>query len=184
MTIPAEQNPASIYPEDILDHGPNGKPWQVAHVKSRREKALAFFLASSGIGYYLPMYKRRQASQKRVRYSLVPLFSGYLFFRGDDFDRLMVLRSNHAARIIEVRTPEKLILELQDIHKALTADCQAYPYDFVTEGQRVRVKKGPLKDVEGIIMRKEKHFRLVLTVSILMQSVAITIDADMVEPVS
>ncbi|MBA2881491.1 hypothetical protein HNR65_001818 [Desulfosalsimonas propionicica] len=60
-------------------------------MKIRREKALAGYLADRGIGYFLPMVRRRQSSAKRERYSLLPLFSGYLFFKADDPGRYRVL---------------------------------------------------------------------------------------------
>ena len=183
MTLADDKNPASIFPADILDRPDNNKPWYVAHTKSRREKALAKYLADAGIGYCLPMYKHRQTSQKRVRYSLTPLFSGYVFFRGDDFERYSALRSNQIARLIEVQSPSQLINELSNIQHVILQEASVYPYDYVAEGQSVRIKKGPLKDVEGIIIRKDRHCRLVLSVTPIMQSMAITIDADMVEPI-
>ena len=184
MTLANTQNPEPIFPPDLLSRPAADKPWRVAHTKSRREKALARYLADAGIGYYLPMYKRRQTSQNRVRFSLMPLFSGYVFFRADDFERHRALRSNQIARIIDVRSAEQLIQELQHIQHVISHEASVYPYDYVSEGQMVRVKKGPLKDVEGIIVRKDRHCRLVLSVSTIMQSMAVTIDADMVEPIT
>ena len=182
MTVSPDQNPEPLYPENLFQQPENKKTWRVAHVKSRREKALAHYLAAAGIGYYLPLYQRRQAAANRARFSLLPLFPGYLFFKADDFDRHKALRSNQIARVIDVRDPERLIRELSDIHKTLTHAPRVYPYDFVAEGQQVRIKKGPLKDVTGILVRKDPGFRLVLTVTSIFQSAAVTIDADMVEP--
>ena len=184
MTLADNQNPEPLFPADILSYADNSKPWRVAHTKSRREKALANYLRETGIGYYLPMYKRRQSSQKRVRYSLMPLFNGYVFFKGDEFDRHTALRSNQIARVIDVQAPERLVTELSRIQQAISLEAPVYPYDYVSEGQMVRVKRGPLKDVEGIIERKDRHCRLVLSVTTIMQSMAVTIDADMVEPVT
>ena len=50
-------------------------------------------------------------------------------------------------------------------------------------GQRVRVKCGSLGGIEGILVRKKSVFRLVLSVQMLAQSVAVEIDAADVEPV-
>ena len=119
-----------------------------------------------------------------MRFSLMPLFNGYLFFKADEFERHTALRSNHIARIIEVGDEQKLIDELLQIQKVLSGNMLVYPYDFIHEGQRVRVKKGPLKDVEGWIVRKDRNSRLVLSVEAIMQSISVTIDADQVEPVS
>lgn len=183
MTLAPDQNPPPLYPEDLLTADRPEKPWRIAKVKSRREKALALFLGQAGIGYYLPMYRRRQASKKRERFSLMPLFSGYLFFRGDDFERYNALRTNHIARIIEVRDPATLVRELRNIYKARAGERAVYPVEFFNTGQLVRIKKGPLKDVEGIIVRKDRDFRLVLSVTSIMQSISVEVDADIVEAI-
>jgi transcription antitermination factor NusG len=183
MTISFSQNPESLFPENILSDSRNGKRWRVAHTKSRREKTLAHYLAGAGIGYYLPMICRQQKSKNRVRSSFVPIFSGYLFLLADDSGRHYALRSNHIARIIDVGDEVKLIRELTQIEKVLSKDVHAYPYHFINVGKWVRVKSGPLKDVVGRVERKDRNYRLVLSVEIIMQSIAVTIDADQVEPV-
>lgn len=181
MTLSPNENPDALYPEDLLDNDPPGKPWRIAHVKSRREKALADYLARKGIGYYLPMVSRKQSSKNRVRYSLVPIFPGYMFLKADDQDRYTALRTNHIARFIEVPDPDTLVAELRQIRQALTGDLPVYPIDFLNVGQRVRVKKGPMKDVEGVITRKHNQFRLVLSITAIAQSVSVELDSDMVE---
>ncbi len=181
MTLSPNENPDALFPPDLLESDPQGKPWRIAHVKSRREKALAGFLARKEIGYYLPMVTHKQSGAGRVRYSLVPIFSGYLFLKADDSDRYQALRTNHVARIIEVPDPCTLVHELRQIRLALSGDMPVYPVDFLSVGQRVRVRKGPMKDVEGIILRKDRHFRLVLSVTAISQSISVELDADMVE---
>ncbi|MBS0014013.1 MAG: hypothetical protein KFF46_08575 [Desulfobacterales bacterium] len=187
MTLSPEKNPSPLFPENLLDGDPSSQKgrlcWRIAHVKSRREKALAGYLADHGIGYFLPMVQRRQPAAKRVRYSLLPLFPGYLFFKADDSGRYTALRSNQIARVIDVSDPVTLVQELRGIHQALCSGLPVLPADFLQPGRRVRVTKGPLKDVEGVVIRRDKHFRLVLSVSSIMQSVSVELDSDMVEPV-
>lgn len=182
MTRAPEQNPAALYPEDLLTNDPYSKPWRIAHVKSRREKALADFMARQGMGYYLPLTARRQASRNRVRYSLVPLFGGYIFFKADDPERYTAMRTNHIARVIDVRDPETLVSELQNIRKALSGNLPVFPIDYLTPGRPVRIKTGPLKDVEGVVVRKDRNFRLVLSVTSIMQAISVEVEADMVVP--
>ncbi len=184
MTISFDQNPDSLFPADILNTIQKDKPWRVAHTKSRREKALAHYLAKAGIGYYLPMFMRQQSSHNRVRSSLLPIFNGYLFLQADDFERHIAMRSNHIASIIDVGDEKKLIRELSQIEKALSGSSKVYPFDFISEGQWVRVNKGPLKGVEGRILRKDNNYRLVLSVESIMQSISVSIEADQVEPIT
>lgn len=183
MALTLQQNPDPIYPANILEEPVNGTTWWVAHTKSRREKTLANFLSAKGIGYYLPLIKKRQASHKRDRYSFMPLFSGYMFFKGSRQDRYEAFSSNQIARVIEVKDQEIFLNELARTQKALSIGGPVYPYDFLAEGQRVRVNFGPMKGVEGIITDKKGHYRLILNVTTIAQSFAIDVEADMVEAI-
>jgi transcription antitermination factor NusG len=183
MTLTETQNPEQLYPENAFELEVEQRPWRIAHTKSRREKALAFFLYSKNIAYYLPLFKKRQQSKKRVRFSFVPVFTGYLFFKADNTQRYDALTSNHIANIIEIKDQKHLISELNEIHKALSIDAPLYPFDFVKQGQEVEIKRGPMKGLRGIIQRKEKNFRLVLNVSGIFQALAVNVDADYVEPI-
>ena len=49
---------------------------------------------------------------------------------------------------------------------------------------RVRVTRGPLEGVDGILIRKKNLFRLILSVDMLAQSVAVEVDSSDVEPCS
>jgi transcription antitermination factor NusG len=182
MTLSIHQNPESLFPKDILTSHANGKRWRVAHTKSRREKALAHYLAGARIGYYLPMVCRKQKSQGRERISYIPIFSGYVFLNADDFERHRALKSNHIARMIDVDDETRLVEELKQIAAVLAGGVKVYPYDFIRDGEWVRVKFGPLKDVVGMVVRKDRNYKLVLSVEMIMQSIAVTIDADQVEP--
>jgi hypothetical protein len=47
----------------------------------------------------------------------------------------------------------------------------------------VRVAHGALEGAEGILVRKKGMFRLVLSVGLIMRSVAVEIDSSDVEPI-
>jgi hypothetical protein len=51
-------------------------------------------------------------------------------------------------------------------------------------GERVRVIRGSLEGVEGVLVRKKNLCRLVLSVNMVAQSVAVEIEASDVEPVT
>lgn len=179
MTLSEKDNPVQLYPEDIL--ADVDAQWRVAHTKSRREKALAHFLAKENIGYFLPMISRKQSGNKRIRYSLVPVFSGYLFFRADDRQRYTAVCSNNIARIIDVQDARELLSELDQVRIALSTGMPVHPCDFLEKGDRVIVKSGPFQDLEGVIVRKKNAYRLVLSISSIMQAISVEIDADQVE---
>jgi len=58
--------------------------WCVLHTRPRAEKALARWLASRDLCFYLPLYERNYVAQRRVVRSLLPLFPGYVFLRGGE----------------------------------------------------------------------------------------------------
>jgi len=177
-----EENPSIIWPEgaSLLDF--NGL-WWVAHTKSRNEKALAQDLSSRNISYFLPMSRKVRRQRGRTIRSLLPLFSGYLFFCGNENQRLEVLRTNRVANLIEVNDQQKLLNELLQIELALRAGVPLVPHKYLKAGRRCRVIAGPLADLQGIVVTTKNVARLVLQIDMLGQATSVEIDVDMIEPV-
>ena len=80
-------NPPLFWPE-VESIGEFRGIWWVAHTKSRNEKALAQDLIRKDISYFLPMSWSVRRIRKRTVRSLLPLFKGYLFFCGDEDQRV------------------------------------------------------------------------------------------------
>jgi len=177
-----EENPSIIWPEEasVLDF--TGL-WWVAHTKSRNEKALAQNLCNKNISYFLPMSWKVRRQRGRTIRSLLPLFSGYLFFCGDENQRLEVLRTNRVANLIIVKDQEKLLNELLQIEQALRAGAPLVPHKYIKAGRHCRVIAGSLADLQGIVVKARNATRLVLQIDMLGQATSVEIDADMIEPV-
>ena len=182
MTVSLDKNPDQLYPDNLLTEKTIPGRWRIAKTKSRREKALAEFLAGRGIGYYLPMVKKRQPGTKRVRYSLMPVFSGYIFFKCSDEQRYQAFTSNHIAGVMDVTDEAQLLRDLGRVQMAISLDAPVYPYDFVSQGDLVEIVRGPLKGLQGIVNKKSKNYRLILNVNSLMQALAVDIEAHCIEP--
>ena len=112
--MPLLQKEPQIYPESIFDLA---EPWRVAHVRSRQEKLLARHLLESEIPFYLPQIEKTTSRGGRRFVSYVPLFGGYVFFRGDDATRRRALRSNVIANLIEVDDQGRLEGELRQLRQ-------------------------------------------------------------------
>lgn len=180
--IKETDNPPLAYPADTPLVDICGT-WSVAHTKSRNEKALAHDLIARGIGYFLPMtWNVRRHSQRTLK-TLLPLFTGYVFFCGNEEARVEVLRTNRVANIIDVVDQGYLINELAQIDGALRAGAPLVPHDFVKTGQWCRVKAGPLMGLEGIVQEVRSHTRLILQVRMLGQATCVDIDVDFIEPI-
>ncbi|MFB0524391.1 MAG: transcription termination/antitermination NusG family protein, partial [Phycisphaerae bacterium] len=174
------ENPPIIWPEVESIRDFTGS-WWVAHTKSRNEKALAHDLIGRNISYFLPMTWRIWRRSRRTMRSLLPLFSGYLFFCGGENQRLELLRTNRVANIIEVKDQQQLLGELMQVEQALRAGAPLTPYKYIKAGQRCRVIAGPLFGLEGIIVKTKNVTRLVLQIDMLGQAASVEIDIDMIE---
>jgi transcription antitermination factor NusG len=72
--------------------------------------------------------------------------------------------------------------EIQAI-KALMASALPYDaYPYLEEGMAVQVIRGPLEGIRGMLLRKDKPFRLVISVHLIRQAAAVEIDAGDVAP--
>ena len=176
------ENPPLVWPQEksIIDfHG----TWWVAHTRSRNEKIVAWSMAGKEIQYFLPMSWKVSRKKNRTLRSLLPVFSSYVFFCGQEKDRLEVLKTNRVANIISVYDQSRLVQELLPIEKALRAGKTLLPHEYIQLGQKCRVIAGPLMGTEGVVVRHgEKKLRLVLAVEMLGQATSVEIDTEMLEP--
>jgi len=176
------ENPPIIWPEVESIRDFTGQ-WWVAHTKSRNEKALAHDLISKGVSYFLPMtWKVRRKSRRTIK-SLLPLFSGYLFFCGDENQRTELLRTDRVANLLEVKDQEKLLNELVQIERVLQTGVPLVPHKYIKIGQKCRVMAGPLMGLQGIVVTTKGASRLVLQVDMLGQAASVEIDINMIESV-
>ena len=71
-----------------------------------------------------------------------------------------------------------------DALKALMASELRYDaHPYLREGMMVEVRRGPLEGVRGILLRKAKRHRLVISIHLIQQAAAVEIDASEVVPV-
>ena len=156
--------------------------WWVGHTKSRFEKAFARDLLERGIVFFLPQVERVRVFGGRKRRILLPLFPSYVFFCGDEESRVTAMRTNRLCRTIDVSEQDKLVSECSAIEQALAGGAGLDPWPGLSLGRRCRVTAGPLRGIEGTVIRKDGRTRIVLQVSVLGLGASLEIDADFLEP--
>jgi transcription termination/antitermination protein NusG len=154
-------------------------PWFAVWTRSRAEKAVHEQLARRGVEVFLPTVPRWSRWKDRRKLVDWPLFPGYCFARFDPADSLSVLTCTGVATIVSfdgklAPVPDA---ELEAVRRLVTSDLQYDPCPFITEGSRVEVIYGPLKGVTGLLVKKDRHARLVLAVDLIGRAVATTVDA-------
>ena len=180
--LKVSENPPTIWPQEKSISDFVGL-WWVAHTKSRNEKALAQDLVQKQVSYFLPMTWNVRRQRGRTIRSLLPLFSGYLFFCGEENQRIEVLRTNRVANLIQVKDQQKILRELLQIEKSIRAGAVLKPHRYIKAGQRCRVTAGPLAGLQGIVLKTKSVTHLVLQIDMLGQAASVEVDTDMIEEI-
>jgi transcription antitermination factor NusG len=161
----------------------NAASWYALYTAPRHEKQVAAQIDRQGIVSFLPLYRSvRRWKDRRKELALV-LFPGYVFVRMALQHRLRVLQLPGAVRLVTfsgqpVPLPDGDIENLQH-HLSCSGNIEPHPY--LSVGRRVRVRSGPMKGLEGIILRTKDRCRIVLSIHLIMRSVAVEVDESDVE---
>lgn len=155
-----------------------GLDWHVAYTLSRHEKKIASHLELRTIEYFLPLFRSVHRWKKRSAMVLEPIFPGYIFLRVPHIQRNRVLDVPGIVRFVGCgRNPAILAdNEVEALRNALTGERRAVPHPYFTQGKRVRIASGPLSGLVGTVQRAKGSFRFVITVEMIMRSVAIEVD--------
>lgn len=172
-------------PIECGDGRVGGPLWYAAHTRHQHEKVVASMLANKGFEVFLPLYSEIRQWRDRLKKVELPLFSCYVFLRGDLDRRLAILSTpgvhgmvTSAGKLAGI--PEE---EIEAVRSVIANRIKVKPHPFLKVGDLVRVKCGALSGLEGFLVRRKGQTRLILSVALLERSVAAEIDASAVEPV-
>jgi transcription antitermination factor NusG len=158
--------------------------WYAGYTASRHEKRVAEHLAQRGIEHFLPLYDtvhRWNNGRHRVQ---LPLFPSYVFVRMALQERLRVLEVPGFVRLVSFNgLPFPLPdTDIDTMREALSKGVLAEPYPYLTVGTRVEVRRGPLQGMSGILLRRQNKYRVVISVDLIMRSMAVEVEAGDVFP--
>jgi transcription antitermination factor NusG len=159
--------------------------WFAVQVRERFERYIENALAGKNIETFVPLVTQRHRWSDRTKELQVPLFAGYVFCRIDPEVRLPVLTVPGVHYFVGIGKAPAPIAdeEIESIRALVQCGAMVTPRPFLTEGQKIRVEDGPLQGVEGILIRNKGSNELVVTVTLLQRSVAVTVERDAVVPV-
>jgi len=158
--------------------------WFALSVRPQHEKTTAKVLHNKGLECFLPLYRSRRTWSDRIKHLELPLFPGYVFSRFSCEGRVSILNTPGVISIVgfgRVPTPVS-DEEIEAIRKVVASGLPIEPWPFLQIGQRVRIERGPLCGLEGILLEWKGAWRAVLSVWLLKRSVAVEIDRDLVTP--
>jgi transcription antitermination factor NusG len=158
--------------------------WYAASTAPCREKRVLDHLAVRQIESFLPLYRSSRKWKNGCRVELErPLFPGYVFVRMPSTERVRVLEVPSVVSIVSRgRVPEPLdddaIAALRDGLPFKNVE----PHPYLVIGERVAISNGPFAGLFGIVLRLKGSLRVVITLDLLMQSMAVEVNLEDIEP--
>lgn len=163
----------------------NSTLWCAVHTRYQHESSVHSLLSLKGFETFLPTYKTVRRWKDRKKEMDAPLFPGYVFVGNAHEDRLRILSTLGVCAIVSVAGTPAIIPhhEIDAIRRAIAGPYPVEPHVYLKEGDRVRIARGPLTGVEGILVRKKAALRLVISVDMLGRAAAMEIEGASIEPV-
>jgi transcription antitermination factor NusG len=152
--------------------------WYAIYTCSRHEKVVAKQCALRQIEAFLPLYRTWHRWKDRRKQVELALFPSYVFVRIADHQQLRVLQVPGVLSLVSFHgkpasLPER---EIDTLRRGLESRMCAEPHPYLQVGQKARVVRGPMAGAEGILLRKKEKFRVVISVDVLMRSIAVEVD--------
>lgn len=172
---------------ELFASGVQPTAWHVLWTRSNCEQQVHDQLHAKGFEIFLPKIDKWSKRGKTRRLISVPLFPGYLFVR-HAMDKMSYIEISKARGLVGILGErwDKLATvdddEVEAIRKVHGSDLPRMPYPYLKEGQLVRIVRGPLANVEGVLVESDaEKGLLVLSINLLKQSVAVEVDCTWVE---
>lgn len=159
--------------------------WFAVYTVCRHEKRVAQHFSQREIEHYLPLYRaeRKWSDGSRVTLDL-PLFPGYIFVHISRPERVRVLNVLGVLAVVDGtgREPAPLPDAAIDALRLGLQQHRVEPHPLLTLGQPVRIRSGAFAGMVGVLTGKKNGLRVVLTLQQIMQSLAVEVDQDDLEP--
>jgi transcription antitermination factor NusG len=161
-----------------------GLRWYALTVRHQHERQTERVLRSQGWETLVPMYRSERQWSDRVKEIELPLFSGYVFCRFGLRDRVRVEDTPGVAQIVKFNGLAAALedREIAEIQAMVGSGAKLSPWPYLRVGDRVEVVRGPLRGLEGTLLRDGGEARLVVSVEMLQRSIAVEVDPAMVVP--
>ena len=163
----------------------NSPHWFAAYTASCREKRVAEHLAMRQIESFLPLYRHPRKWKNGCHVELErPLFPGYVFIRVASTERVRVLDVPNVLSIVSRGSvPEPLHDDIIETLRATLHLRRVEPHAYLAIGEQVSICAGPFAGLSGVVLRNKGKLRVVITLNLIMQSVAVEVNIEDLEPV-
>jgi len=157
--------------------------WYAVYTCARHEKRVAEQMERRRLHGFVPLYRATHRWKDRRKEVVLALFPSYVFVYLALRDRVRVLEIPGVVSIVSSQgKPTPLPAAEIEPFRCASGGVQMEPHPYLLTGRRVRLRRGPMVGLEGILLRRKEGLRLVVSIEILMRSVAVEVDETDVEP--
>jgi transcription antitermination factor NusG len=159
-------------------------PWYALRVRPNYEKPVAAALRGKGFREFLPLVQHRRQWSDRVKVMDLPLFPGYLFCRLNLEERMPLLTTPGFLYLVGVgKNPEPVDeSEIAAIQCVLRSGLVVTPWPSLVVGQRVQLRYGPLRGLEGVLTKIANQHRMYVSVTLLKRSISVEVAPEWIHP--
>jgi|SRR5579862_1376656 len=159
--------------------------WYALQTRPRHEKRVALEVRARAMEEFLPVHRCRNRWRNGVVADVeLPLFPCYLFVRVPLRERVRLLQLPGVVGFaVNSAHPTALAERDIDALRTLSTLCRAEPHPFLKVGDQVRIIAGPLAGREGILVRRKNVLRVVLSLEVLLRSIAVEVSEFDIEQV-
>jgi transcription antitermination factor NusG len=185
MTGNSIQNPHAV-PRQLPADLEKDRKWYAVFTLPQNEKSALRQLALREVEAFLPTYEtvKLWKNRQRVR-TVLPLFPTYLFVYIERRQRVHVLQSPGVIHIVGNNHEDTPIADCEiELLRSGVNGRIIEPFREFVVGKRVRIKRGSMEGVEGVLVRKGNGMRFVLSLKLINQCAAIEIGAEDLEQVA
>lgn len=152
--------------------------WYALWTVPRHEKRVAEQLASKDLEVFLPLYAVERQWKKRPPVVIeLPLFSGYVFARLDSSQRSLALSVSGVHSIVGNGRQHVPVLdqEIATLRNGLK-EGRPEPHPLPNCPANVKILRGPLAGLEGVLVRRKNQDRVVVVVESVRRAFSVEVD--------
>lgn len=153
--------------------------WYVLQVRSRTEISTAEFLSAKGFHYLLPIRYPRFKAGARRNTKPVALFPGYVFCHFNPDNHASMVKTPNVMRFVGFGSTPCPVdgNEIDALQRIQESQLVMDPCHYIQVGQIIRIRRGPLAGVSGIVVGTKRSHRLVVSMTLLQRSVSVVLES-------
>jgi transcription antitermination factor NusG len=160
--------------------------WYALLTRARHEKVVADRLREQGLTSFLPLVSEVRRWSDRRKVVELPLFSCYVFAKllPTHECRLRALQVDGVLSVVGTRGQGTPIPDdqIDAVRRLVEGHLPFHSHPFLKVGQRVRIRNGALKGLEGILVSRSGGSIFVISIDAIQRSLAVRVEGYDVEP--